>query len=249
MLKEESLAPAASAIKAPAVKAPAIKVGGRGRHASFSLDENAPISELEHQIRRYLDDSGGFFLGAQVSVDLGRRMANPEEVERIRRVLEQEYFLEVSQWRTTCDRMEAGLSAYMGASTVIQPPETAPDRERTLVVRGACHSGSSTQHEGDILVLGDVNPGAQVEASGDVIVFGALRGVAAAGSRGDESAVIAALSLRATQIRIARKVAVGLERKKSRRSLEPEMASIRDGQIVVEPFDAQVWRFRAMEGK
>jgi hypothetical protein len=46
-------------------------------------------------------------------------------------------------------------------------------------------------------------------------------------------------------------VAVGFDRKtkKSRRGEDPEMARVYNGQIQVEPFDAQVWRFRAMEGK
>ena len=237
MLKQESISPA-------------IKIGGRGRHANFDLDDGCPIEQLERQLRNYLDETGGFFLGAEVSVDVGRRMANPEEMERIRVVLEQEYLLQVSEWRTTFEAMEEGLTEYMGARSVILPPETAPPRERTLVLRGNCHSGSDVHHDGDIVVLGDVNPGAQVTASGDVVVFGALKGVAAAGSRGDEGAVIAALSLRATQIRISRRTAVGLDRqKKSRRGEEPQMARTIDGQIVVEPFDPQAWRFRAMEGK
>ena len=236
MLQQESLVPV-------------IKVGGRGRHANFALDDSCPVAEVESQIRQYLDESGGFFLGAEVSVDVGKRMANPEEMERIRALLEREYLLQVSEWRTTCEDLVSGLTDYMGATTVVLPPETSPSRERTLVVRGNCHSGSDLHHEGDIMVWGDVNPGAQVTASGDVVVFGALKGVAAAGSRGNEGAVIAALSLRATQIRIARRTAVGLERKKSRRDETPEMARLVNGQIVVEPFDAQVWRFRAMEGK
>lgn len=228
----------------------AIKVGGRGRHASFALDDTCPVEQLERQLRNHLDDTGGFFLGAEVSVEVGRRMANPEEMERIRVVLEQEYLLQVSEWRTTFEEMEEGLTDYMGTRTVIQPPEAGESRERTLVLRGNCHSGSDIHHEGDIMVLGDVNPGAQVTASGDVVVFGALKGVAAAGSRGDENAVIAALSLRATQVRIARRTAVGLDRqKKSRRGEEPQMARAINGQVVVEPFDPQAWRFRAMEGK
>ena len=234
MLKQESISPA-------------IKVGGRGRHANFDLDDECPIEQLERQMKNYLDETAGFFLGAEVSVDVGHRMANAEEIERIRVVLEQEYLLQVSEWRTTHEAMEEGLTGYLGARAVILPPETAPSRERTLVLRGNCHSGSDLHHDGDIVVLGDVNPGAQVTASGDVVVFGALKGVAAAGSRGDEGAVIAALSLRASQIRISRRTAVELGRKKSRRGEEPQMARLINGQIVVEPFDAAAWKFKGMK--
>ena len=123
MLKEESVVPV-------------IKVGGRGRRAHFTLCDESSIGEVERQIRRYFDESGGFFLGAQVSVDVGRRMGNPDEIERIRTVLEREYFLEVSEWRTTFEGMESGLTEYMGATTLILPPETAPSRERTPACTG-----------------------------------------------------------------------------------------------------------------
>ncbi len=63
--------------------------------------------------------------------------------------------------------------------------------------------------EGSLLVLGDVNPGARVSAGGDVRVWGRLRGVAHAGSGGDQRARIVALQLRPLQLRIAMQWPVG----------------------------------------
>ena len=227
----------------------AIKVGGRGRNIHFTLDDEVPLRELEQQVRQYLEDSAGFFLGARVSVDVGGRLANTREIERLRRLLEQEYFLEVSQWRSTCESMELGLSQVVGAPAVILPPELSPYRERTLLVKGGCRSGADLQHEGDVVVVGDVNPGAQVTAAGDIIVFGALYGAAAAGALGDEDSIIAALSLKPSQLRIGRRLEVGQQGKKGRRGQDlPRVARVQDGKIVFEPFDGQLWRFRATEG-
>ena len=40
--------------------------------------------------------------------------------------------------------------------------------------------------KGDLVILGDVNPGADISATGDIVVYGALRGVAHAGSPGED---------------------------------------------------------------
>jgi septum site-determining protein MinC len=51
--------------------------------------------------------------------------------------------------------------------------------------------------------MGDVNPGAEIIAEGNVIIWGHARGMIHAGAKGDTSAVICALNLSPTQLRIA----------------------------------------------
>ena len=83
----------------------------------------------------------------------------------------------------------------------------APGGERygtpALVVRGTCRAGEVLTFPGNVVVMGNVNPGAQIIAQGDVLVFGALRGMAHAGSEGDASAVIVAMSTVSPHLRIA----------------------------------------------
>jgi septum site-determining protein MinC len=110
-------------------------------------------------------------------------------------------------------------------------PAEDPGR-RTLTVHRTVRSGSAVRFDGDVTVFGDVNPGAQVTAAGSVVVLGALKGVVHAGATGAEDAFILALSLRATQLRIGRRIAIPPEEP----SEGPEIAIVRDGRIVIEPY-------------
>jgi len=72
-------------------------------------------------------------------------------------------------------------------------------------------------------------------AGGDIIIWGKLRGTAHAGAGGDEEAVICALQLAPSQIRIASLIARSPER--GRAPQAAEIASAQNGRIVVERWD------------
>ena len=74
--------------------------------------------------------------------------------------------------------------------------------EGAILVRRTLRSGYSLQHSGHVVVIGDVNPGAEIIAGGDVIVWGHLRGMVHAGAEGNDDAVVCALDLAPTQLRI-----------------------------------------------
>jgi septum site-determining protein MinC len=100
-------------------------------------------------------------------------------------------------------------------------------------IKGPLRSGGRILYEGNIVVLGDVNPGAEIIAAGSVIVWGRLRGVVHAGAQGDEKAVVCALELIPTQLRIAGEIAVS---PKKRGKTHPEVAFLKNGQLVAEPW-------------
>ena len=56
---------------------------------------------------------------------------------------------------------------------------------------------------GDLLLIGDVNPGGTVIAGGNIFIMGALKGFAHAGCYGNDQAVIAASSMKPSQLRIS----------------------------------------------
>ena len=111
------------------------------------------------------------------------------------------------------------------------------DPEAGLVARRTLRSGQQLRHPGSIVVIGDVNPGAEIVAGGDVVVWGRLRGTVHAGATGNATALVCALDLAPTQLRIAQYITRSPEGR--RRKPQPEVARVRNGQIV-----AESWEFK-----
>jgi septum site-determining protein MinC len=111
------------------------------------------------------------------------------------------------------------------------------DPEAGLIARRTLRSGQQLRHPGSITVIGDVNPGAEIVAGGDIVVWGKLRGTVHAGAMGNESAVVCALELMPTQLRIAQYFARSPEGR--RRKSPPEVARIREGKIVAESWEVR----------
>ena len=105
----------------------------------------------------------------------------------------------------------------------------------TLYHTGTLRGGQALHHVGNLVVVGDVNPGAEVVATGDILVFGRLSGVAHAGAQGGDSARIYAIRLDAVQLRIASRIAA--ETEPVARPSRPEVALVREGHIVIVPFE------------
>ncbi len=77
-----------------------------------------------------------------------------------------------------------------------------------LYIKMTVRSGTEIRHSGSIIIFGDVNAGAELISEGDIIVCGKLKGMAHAGAKGNAQAVVMALHLDATQIRIASLIAL-----------------------------------------
>jgi len=94
-------------------------------------------------------------------------------------------------------------------------------------------SGQVIQHPGHVVVIGDVNAGAEVIAGGDVIIWGRLSGTVHAGAMGNDRAIVCALDLTPTQLRIGKYIARPPE-VTSRQTTIPEVAFVQEGTIIVE---------------
>lgn len=120
--------------------------------------------------------------------------------------------------------------------------------ERALFIPHTLRSGQVVTYPGHVVVLGDVNPGAEVKAGGNIMVLGSLRGTVHAGAWGDDRAVVVAFRLRPTQLRIAHLISRSPDQAADEPE-EPEIARIRDGMVVIEPYmtagEAQGLRRRA----
>ena len=106
------------------------------------------------------------------------------------------------------------------------------DHDDTLYLRRTVRSGQAIHHHSSVVILGDVNPGAEIVAGGDIIVWGVLRGMVHAGYPDNEQALVCSLQLSPVQLRIAHLLSRPPEGFEAQP--RPEVATIRQGQIVVE---------------
>ena len=224
-----------------------VKVSGRAWNLSFTLDDEVALPRVEDGLRRYLKESRGWFTGGKVTVDVGRRIVQADEIRALRGVFEDEFGLKVAGFTCDVHVLEQAIQGLAGVpvsltadGSVPRIQERLPDPEPgPLLFKGTCRSGSIISHEGDVVVRGDVNPGAQVSATGDIIVLGTLRGIVHAGATevGNSEAVIIALSLQPLQLRIGHQVSIAPPAKGSPKApAHPEIAYVNGRSIVVAPF-------------
>lgn len=177
-----------------------------------------------------------FLKGARLALDVGNHILRAAELGHLRDILSERG---MTLWAILSNSPTTEATAQtLGLATRINRPRlerpvsaletTIQDGEQALLVRRTLRSGYRLQFSGHVVVVGDVNPGAEIIAGGDVIVWGRLRGVVHAGADGNEQAVVCALDLSPTQLRIAGQIATTPQR---RGKSQPEMAQLKNGQV------------------
>jgi septum site-determining protein MinC len=189
-----------------------------------------------------------FFKGARVALNVGARRLLEVDARVVRDMFAR---YDVILWGLMSEDDETShMAATLGLNAELPRPrsaepalaspiEPAPpdDPAAGLVAHRTLRSGQQLRHLGSIALLGDVNPGAEIVAGGDIIVWGKLRGTVHAGAMGNENAQVCALNMQPTQLRIARHIARSPEER--RRKSSPEVARVRNGQIVVESWEVK----------
>lgn len=105
---------------------------------------------------------------------------------------------------------------------------------RTKFIRKTVRGGQSVNFPGNIVIIGDVNSGAEVYAGGNIIVLGSIKGNVFAGTTGNNKAIIAAFSLQPKILKIGKIITISPDDIDKPRY--PEVARIKDGSIIVEPY-------------
>ncbi len=132
--------------------------------------------------------------------------------------------------------MQCSIFKILGTKVLVrfeEPQKEVSQLSPCLFHSGTVRSGQNIASDGHLVVLGDVNPGAEVSANGNVIVLGALRGLVHAGAGGDRNALVIALGLSPTQIRIADIITRAPDDNPAV-VFEPEIACVRDNKIYID---------------
>jgi septum site-determining protein MinC len=214
----------------------AIKGGPAGLKVIVRAAEPDAIeTSLREQLLR---DSMGFFKGASVVIELPGPPMDLNVAAKLAAALESAGMVLTA---VVAAEQAGGAAEDRTAEPKREPRQPASPAgpgaipaHAAMLVTGTVRGGQRLVHEGPVVVLGDVNPGAAVVAGGSVIVWGRLRGTVEAGLTGGESgggAVVCALDLAPTQLRIGKALARAPE--EPGRQPAPEVAKVEDGRIVV----------------
>src|SRR5215208_1921055 len=215
-----------------------IQIKGLRDGLLVSLDD-APWEQQRVALIAQVDSQPAFFQGARLALDVASQVLHVNELVDLRDKLSERgiSLLAVISESPTTEK----TAQLLGLATRISKPRPEENRqfsvedlgeETALFLNRTLRSGTRIEFAGHVVILGDVNPGAEIIAEGNVIIWGRLRGMVHAGAKGNKAAVICALDLSPTQLRIADEVSAILNPRESPR---PEIARInKDGKLQAE---------------
>ena len=212
----------------------------------IDLPDTGDLEDVLRQLKVRLQATASFFRGGRVALQVGQRDLSKEDIERIGVLLDEQG---VSLWwisgQSQLTQTAASEWGLVTDSLGSAPPPTREDRQSmfdvsdqaspAVLVCKTLRSGQKIEYPGDVTIVGDVNPGAEIIAEGSIVVWGKLRGTVHAGASGDESAIICALSLFPTQLRIGNHITRSPENRPPHAKV-PEIASVQNKEIVAEPW-------------
>jgi septum site-determining protein MinC len=226
-----------------------IKQNKKGSYLDLS-QENLLADSFADDFKGYLSEIKDFLSGNSVSLIVPTEISLEESLSTELGEVVKNIQTELNKYnialKSLCkvDSEENIDARYIDPETVEQKQrkqaEIVSNLPETLFIKHNLRSGQLVRYPGTVVVFGDVNPQAELIASGDIIVWGTLRGLAHAGSQGDEAAIIAAHRLDCGQLRIADKM-IAISSKmhkqqrflKDRKSVTPEIARIVDNEIKI----------------
>lgn len=232
-----------------------VEIKGTKSGVAILIDDEVLFDVVLSHVDKKLAASNNFFSGAEVEMYIGNRALSPEEHNLLRNLIEGKYALRIKRFINKLavidekDEKTGEVKSSRRSATLIQrrgvgslkkqtilsklSDSIAEQEEDTIFLRKTIRSGQIIEYPGNVVVLGDVNPGSYLIAGGDIIVLGRLRGVAHAGAQGSEDAVVIALQLNPSQLRIAQYI--GRSPDNEIQTIQrAEKAYVKDGEVVIE---------------
>ena len=220
-----------------------IAIKGTRSGLLLTLEPETPFGDLLTALAERLSEAPTFFRGASLTVDTSRRNLRVSERLQLEKLLAH-YQMSVMPLEKVIEQqkeIKRTIPLYLDEplleAPIVQTNESIVQRDPresddTLFIRRTVRSGQAIHHHSNVVVLGDVNPGAEIVAGGDIIVWGVLRGMVHAGYPDNDQSVVCSLCLSPVQLRIAHLLSRPPEGFEAQP--RPEVAMIRQGQIVVE---------------
>ena len=197
-----------------------IKGNKEGLNAVINMNHFSDFDDMLESLIDKLSKGKKFYRGSTLKITTELKYINERESRRLKDILFDEFLISDCIFE---DQEDSTGKVFNGIY-----------EGKTKFLRKTIRSGQSINYPGNIVIVGDVNPGAEIFAAGNIIVLGTLRGLAHAGTNGNEKAIIAAFKLEPQILQIGNLVTRSPE--DEAKPLYPEVAKIKNGNIIVEPY-------------
>ncbi|CAH2716256.1 Septum site-determining protein MinC [Neobacillus rhizosphaerae] len=169
-----------------------VTIKGTKEGLVLHLDDSCSYEELKKELDQKLSANSRTQEERHlitVKVEIGNRYLTEGQREELKSLIRQKKNLVVDDIESNVITLEEAVR--LKAETEV------------MTVSRIIRSGQVLEVPGDLLLIGDVNPGGRVIAGGNIFIMGVLKGIAHAGCFGNELAVIAASSMKPSQLRIS----------------------------------------------
>ncbi len=203
------------------------------------MRDEADFDTIYEHVDRKLESSGRFFKGASMTVKYRGKKLTAQQEQKIALLISKKAKMEIRSFEEDSSTPEPEPEIIV--KTVKKPKLKLMffkglEEGMTKFYRGTVRSGKLISFDGNVVILGDVNPGGEVIATGNIVVMGSLRGMVHAGADGNKEAIVAALSLQPTQLRIADVITRPPDTEEDRQGLIPELAFVKDELVYIDRF-------------
>lgn len=195
------------------------------------MNPDEDFETLLAEIAKKCEGARKFFEGISIAVRYKGKKLSDEQQNRIIELMSEKCGAKVNSMQEETE----DIFSRHELNRVTPSQSKNYEEGYTKFYRGTVRSGQLLNYRGHVVVIGDINPGGEVVATGNIIVIGTMRGMVHAGAGGNKNAIVVALSLRPTQLRIADLI-TGFPDNEKEGVPVPEMAYIKDDRIYIEGY-------------
>ena len=204
-----------------------IKGNRDGINTTIYMNKFACFEDMLKMLLKKLSKGKHFYKGTTLILKIDLKSINKKELEIIKNAL----LTEIEIKAIVLEDIEKEVEKVQEKETRVF---SGVYEGKTKFIRKTIRGGQSISYQGNIVIIGDINSGAEIYADGNVIVLGVIKGKVSAGTNGNTKAVIAAFLLQPEILKIANVIAMSPD--DVEKPTYPELARIKDGAIIVEPY-------------
>ena len=106
-----------------------VQVTGRGSNVNLDVDDSTPFDDVIQGLRNHLGVNRLMYSKGTITVNVGRRMLDKEELIQIKQLIEKESGVTVSRFWCPPNVLEEALSENMGFGVAVSPKEERVRKE------------------------------------------------------------------------------------------------------------------------